>query len=100
MSGSVSGSSVKLSWSYRSSSACGTPTTTTLKVYDGEEWGTVESKNGSSFKSYTLPVSVWGYYDSNAGQVMVKAGILIENEYGDASATCFCFIDDKNCSCS
>ncbi len=99
LNGSVSSGSVKLSWSYTTSASCGTPTTTTLKVYDGEEWGTVESKNASSFKSYTLPASVWAYYSNSAGQYILRAGILVENEYGEASATCSCFIDDKNCSC-
>ena len=101
LTGSVSGSSVKLSWSYSSSSGCGTPTTATLKYYNDSygSWEEVKSSSASSFKSYTLSVSTYGYYDSNAGQTLLKAGVLVENEAGSDSASCYCFIDDKNCSC-
>ncbi|MBO4699535.1 hypothetical protein J5690_08025 [bacterium] len=101
LSGSVSGSSVKLSWSYSTSSGCGTPTTATLKYYNDSygSWEEVKSSSASSFKSYTLSVSTYGYYDSNAGQTLLKAGVLVENEAGSDSASCYCFIDDKNCSC-
>lgn len=102
LSASVSGSSVKMSWSYSTSSGCGTPSWATLKYYDSYygEYKEVESKSASSFKSYTLSVSGYGYYDENAGQTLLKAGVIVENESGSASAQCWCFIDDKNCSCN
>ena len=102
LSGSVSGSSVKLSWSYSTSSGCGTPTTATLKYYDNDygSWKEIKSASASSFTSYTLSVSTYGYYDGQySGQTLLKAGILVENEVGEASAQCWCFIDDKNCTC-
>ena len=101
LSASVSGSNVKLNWSYSTSSYCGTPSWATLKYYDSYygEYKEVESKSASSFKSYTLSVSGYGYYDENAGQTLLKAGVIVENESGSASAQCWCFIDDKNCSC-
>ena len=102
LNGSVSGSSVKLSWSYTTSSSCGTPTTTTLKYYNDltESWIEIKSSSASSFKSYSLSVSDYGYPSSSAGQWLLQAGISVENEYGDAYATCYCFIDSERCSCS
>lgn len=101
MTGSVSSSTVKLSWSYSTSSGCGTPTTTTLKYYiaDLDTWDEVKSSSSSSFTSYSLGITGYGSYDSSAGQWLLKAGIIVQNEAGASSATCVCFIDDKKCSC-
>ena len=102
LSGSVSGNLVKLSWSYPTSSGCGTPTTATLKYRDNDydTWVEIKSASASSFTSYTLSVSDYGYYRESAEQWILQAGVLVENEADSIGVSCWCFIDDGYCSCT
>lgn len=96
----ISGGSVSIRWSYPTSAGCGTPITTMLKYYDSGIWIEIKSASASSFTSATLSVSDYGYYDENAGQTLLKAGIFVENDAAeDNHASCYCFIDENKCYC-
>ncbi len=97
-SASVSGSTVKLKWTYKTSSGCGTPTKTTVKWHDPNYgWIEAESRNASSFTSTSLGITGCGYQED--GRWLLLAGILVENDAGASVAYCNCNIDAKECKC-